>query len=85
MSGLDLKGLSTRPAQVWGGVRLVPLVRDEPITDLRLDARIYGGHGLVEVDERTEYFSYIPHGFVASWGYSDSPTAAYGTQLRAVG
>ncbi|MEO3788212.1 hypothetical protein ABGB12_33210 [Actinocorallia sp. B10E7] len=83
MTGLSLKGLSTLPAQAWGGVRLVPLVRDEPITDLRLDARVHGGYGLVELDDRTSYFSYIPHGFVASWTSDGTPAAAYGTQLRA--
>ncbi|MEV4746349.1 hypothetical protein AB0K21_08250 [Streptosporangium sp. NPDC049248] len=83
MTDLALTGLTTRPAQVWGGVRLVPLVREEPIEDLRLDARLYDAEsGVVEVDSRTEYFSYIPHGFVASWTRDGTPAAAYGTQLR---
>ncbi|WP_329134784.1 hypothetical protein OG552_19890 [Streptomyces sp. NBC_01476] len=76
---LDLAGLETRPAQVWGGVRLVPLVRPEPLPGLRLHARLYGeGHGVVH-DGRTSYRSYIPHGFVADWG--TGPVAAYGTQV----
>jgi len=83
MTGLALKGLRTLPAQTWGGVRLVPLVRDEPLMDLRLDARVYGGYGAVELDDRTSYFSYIPHGFVASWTSDGTAAAAYGTQLRA--
>ncbi|MCE6999049.1 hypothetical protein LZG04_30230 [Saccharothrix sp. S26] len=79
---LDLTGLTTRPAQVWGGVRLVPLTRDEPITGLRLHARAYGDEpGVVELDRRTRYTSYIPHGFVATWSDDDTPVAAYGTQL----
>ncbi|MFJ2033303.1 ARPP-2 domain-containing protein [Streptosporangium sp. NPDC087985] len=83
MTGLALTGLSTRPAQAWGGVRLVPLVREKPIEDLRLDARLYDAEfGIVEVDSRTEYSSYIPHGFVASWTRDGTPAAAYGTQLR---
>ncbi|GAA4188030.1 hypothetical protein GCM10022252_22580 [Streptosporangium oxazolinicum] len=83
MTDLALTGLSTRPAQAWGGVRLVPLVREKPIEDLRLDARLYDAEfGVVEVDSRTAYFSYIPHGFVASWTHDGTPAAAYGTQLR---
>ncbi|MBG0830288.1 hypothetical protein HS041_21210 [Planomonospora sp. ID67723] len=83
MTELALTGLSTRPAQAWGGVRLVPLVREEPIEDLRLDARLYDAEfGIVEVDARSAYFSYIPHGFVASWTRDGTPAAAYGTQLR---
>ncbi|WP_440098469.1 ARPP-2 domain-containing protein [Streptosporangium sp. H16] len=83
MTDLALTGLSTRPAQAWGGVRLVPLVREEPIEDLRLDARLYDADfGVVAVDARTAYSSYIPHGFVASWTPDGTPAAAYGTQLR---
>jgi hypothetical protein len=80
---LDLTGLTTRAAQVWGGVRLVPLTRDEPITGLRLHVRAYGDDvGLVEVGRRTNYVSYLPHGFVATWSDDDTPVAAYGTQMK---
>lgn len=80
---LDLTGLTTRAGQVWGGVRLVPLTRDEPITGLRLHAHLYGDDpALVEVDPRTSYVSYIPHGFVATWTDDDSPVATYGTQMK---
>ncbi|WP_433253551.1 ARPP-2 domain-containing protein [Streptosporangium sp. CA-135522] len=83
MTGLALTGLSTRPAQVWGGVRLVPLVREKPIEDLRLDLRLYDAEfGVVEVAPRSTYFSYVPHGFVANWTPDGTPAAAYGTQLR---
>ena len=84
---LDLAGLDTRPAQVWGGVRLVPLVRAAPLEGLRLHTVLYGdGLGVVTVRPRTAYVSYIPHGFVAEWGADagqPGPAAAYGTQLHA--
>ncbi|MFJ5776870.1 ARPP-2 domain-containing protein [Streptomyces sp. NPDC093094] len=84
MTAPDLTGLATRPSQVWGAVRLVPLVREEPVEDLRLGARLYGGAaGLVEVGPRHAYVSYIPHGFVATWTDDGTPAAAYGTQLSA--
>ncbi|MER6030929.1 hypothetical protein [Streptomyces sp. NPDC001851] len=84
MTTLDLTGLATRPSQVWNAVRLVPLVRDEPVGDLRLHARLYGDvPGLVEVGPRHAYVSYIPHGFVATWTDDGTPAAAYGTQLSA--
>ncbi|MFF7197244.1 hypothetical protein ACFZAM_26495 [Streptomyces sp. NPDC008079] len=83
---LDLAGLTTRPSQVWGGIRLVPLVRAEPLPGLRLHAELYGdGIGVVTVGPRTTYTSYIPHGFVADWGADSGhagAAAAYGTQLR---
>ncbi|WP_035840967.1 ARPP-2 domain-containing protein [Kitasatospora azatica] len=82
MTTLDLTGLTTRPAQVWGGVRLVPLVREEPIADLRLHHELYGEEtGLVDLGRRQTYLSYIPHGFVADWTGDGSPAAAYGTQV----
>ncbi len=82
MSRLDLSGLCARPAQVWGAVRLVPLVRAEPIVDLRLHRELYeDGPATVAADRNTSYTSYIPHGFVADWTSDGSPAAAYGSQL----
>ncbi|MCX4747794.1 hypothetical protein OG455_20115 [Kitasatospora sp. NBC_01287] len=84
LSTLDLTGLATRPAQSWGAVRLVPLVREQPITDLRLHRRLYpsdGGPSVVRLDDRSTYTSYIPHGFVADWTRDGTAAAAYGTQL----
>jgi hypothetical protein len=81
--GLDLVGLTAGPAQTWGAVRLVPLLRAEPITDLRLHARLYGRDELsvVEVAPRTAYVAFVPHAFVASWTSDGTPVAAHGTQL----
>ncbi|WP_327356597.1 ARPP-2 domain-containing protein [Streptomyces sp. NBC_01304] len=82
MTRLDLTGLTTRPAQVWGGVRLVPLVREQPLTDLRLRHELFEDALLaVEADKNSYYTAYIPHGFVADWTKDGSPAAAYGTQL----
>ncbi|MFI1012472.1 ARPP-2 domain-containing protein [Streptomyces sp. NPDC020965] len=82
MTSLDLTGLTTMPAQVWGAVRLVPLVREAPVDGLRLRHEIYGpGYGEVETGPRSRYLSYIPHGFVADWSGDGGRSAAYGTQL----
>ncbi|MFE6870226.1 hypothetical protein ACFVFS_27190 [Kitasatospora sp. NPDC057692] len=83
---LDLTGLDTRPAQVWGGVRLVPLVRPEPIADLRLHQELYEEeYAAVPVGRHVSYHSYIPHGFVADWTRDGTAAAAYGTRLDAPG
>ncbi|MER7009254.1 hypothetical protein ABT297_40270 [Dactylosporangium sp. NPDC000555] len=78
-----LPGLRTGPAQTWGAARLVPLLRDEPIADLRLHARLHDEHDLsiVELTPREAYVAYVPHAFVATWTADGSPAAAYGTQL----
>ncbi|MFG1703628.1 hypothetical protein ACFLIM_10580 [Nonomuraea sp. M3C6] len=79
---MDLTGLDTRPAQTWGALRLVPLVRREPIEDLRLHAMVYGLEpSMVFLPDRTLYTAYVPHAFVASWSDDGTPAAAYGTQL----
>ncbi|WP_049575214.1 ARPP-2 domain-containing protein [Nonomuraea sp. SBT364] len=79
---VDLTGLVTGPAQTWGTVRLVPLVRPEPIVDLRLHARVFGDElSMALLPDRTVYTAYVPHAFVASWTRDGTPAAAYGTQL----
>ncbi|MFB7372332.1 hypothetical protein ACFC0D_21090 [Streptomyces sp. NPDC056222] len=81
MTRIDLTGLEVRPAQVWGGVRLVPLVRAEPVEGLRLHREVYGAGGSVDLGDRTTYTSYIPHGFVADWSGDGAESATYGTRL----
>ncbi|MFJ9677265.1 ARPP-2 domain-containing protein [Streptomyces sp. NPDC101194] len=85
MNRLELSGLAARPAQVWGGIRLVPLVREVPVEGLRLHRVLHTGYedGVVDVGPRTRYTSYIPHGFVADWSGEGAQSAAYGTQLGA--
>lgn len=81
---LVLTGLSLAPSQIWRGVRLVPVLRDQPIVDLRLDPVCYGDEiGVVSTAE-CSYTSFIPHAFVASWSESGEPMAALGTQASAV-
>ncbi|GGL35039.1 ARPP-2 domain-containing protein [Nocardia jinanensis] len=83
MTALDLSGPTTGPAQVRGGIRLVPLLRAHPVAGLRLHAELYDAElGVVDLG-RHHYTSYIPHGFVADWSGDGVPTAAYGTQLAA--
>ncbi|MFE3180241.1 hypothetical protein ACFXKR_04960 [Streptomyces violascens] len=82
MTSLDLTGLTAGPAQVWGGIRLVPLLRAEAVEGLRLSREVYGDPAGAEVrlNHTTRYTSYIPHGFVADWS-GEGPSAAYGTRL----
>nr|PZN47440.1 MAG: hypothetical protein DIU60_03220 [Actinomycetota bacterium] len=80
---IDLTGLITRPAQTWGALRLVPLVRPEPIRDLRLSPIVYGDEpSVVTLPDKSVYIAYIPHAFVASWTGDGAPAAAYGTQFE---
>jgi hypothetical protein len=76
---IELTGLSVGPSQVWRAVRLVPLFRDVPIDDLRLDSRCWGQVSAVAV-KHAVYTAFVPHAFVASWSEDGAPLAALGTQ-----
>ncbi|MFG2720350.1 hypothetical protein ACGFW5_18940 [Streptomyces sp. NPDC048416] len=84
MTALDLTGLTAGPSQVWGGIRLVPLLRAEPVAGLRLHREVYASEccGVADVglSDGARYTSYIPHGFVADWS-GEGASAAYGTSL----
>jgi hypothetical protein len=81
VKALTLAGLATRPAQAWGSVRLVPLVRERPVADLRLHRRVYDDPSVVDVGDRTLYTAFIPHAYVATWAGTDGPAASYGTRM----
>ncbi|QDV41181.1 hypothetical protein Enr13x_10190 [Stieleria neptunia] len=79
-SGMRLNGLTLAPPQVLGGVRLVPLIRSGHREDLRLSPRVYSEEfAFVEIDPKTVYTSYVPHGLVANW--TTDGGAVYGSQM----
>ncbi|WP_375765757.1 hypothetical protein NR798_29110 [Archangium gephyra] len=82
-------GLRLAPSQVWGSIRLVPVLRDEVRGDLRFARRTYDDDltivslkgGLMEPG--LKYVSYVPHGLVMGWDdRSRSASAVFGTQLH---
>jgi len=76
---LNLKGLEMAPSQVWGGVRLVPLLRRNCPGDLRLSLRSYDAdQTVVDLDDETVYSSYVPHALVTSWSDDGTPIANRG-------
>ena len=79
---ISLKGLTLAPSQVLGGVRLAPVIRKQVREDLRLTRRPYHEDvAAVQLDQKTAYYSYIPHAFIADWSNDGSPAVAYGTQI----
>lgn len=83
---LGLEGLEVRPAQVWGTVRLVPLVREVPLTDLRLAVRRYDPEqwlAVTGVSPKQAYLSYVPHGIVMRWSTSGEAEVPADTRLGA--
>lgn len=78
---LTLKGLQIAPSQVYGALRLVPLLRPKIIGDIRLFPRSYDSDlTLVSIDKLT-YTSYIPQGLVMEWSNDGSKVAQFAGQL----
>lgn len=83
LKSVELKGLTLAPPQVLGGIRLVPLLRNHTQDDLRLARQKYDEDFTeVQIDNRTSYYSYIPHALVANWSNDGSPATAFGTQIK---
>ncbi len=90
LESLQLQGLELAPSQVWGNVRIVPVLRPDAPGDLRLTRRDYDADlGVVALagdprdpqSTQPAYFSYIPHGLVVNWSDDGSPAAAFGAHL----
>jgi len=74
--------------QVLGNVALIPLLRENPDTGLRLARRVYEREddyspSTVELTDNTNYYSYIPHALVAV--LDEHPEAAFGTRILRAG
>ena len=86
LSKLTLKGLSHAPSQTWRGIRLVPLIRNNVVGDLRIGQRQYDESLMsVKLDGRGDgmrYTSYVPHGLVVEWDDDGCPVAAFGANLK---
>lgn len=88
---LGVTGLDPAPAQTWGAIRLVPLIRREVRGDLRLAKRSYGeDFTIARLDGRPgeaghAYASYVPHALVVGWSEDGSPLASFGGSLQKAG
>ena len=71
LSQLVPRGLTFAPPQLWGGVRLVPLLRDEVRNDLRFTKRRYDADVMAVDVGNAEYWSFVPHGRVGSISLSN--------------
>ncbi|MEO1377777.1 MAG: hypothetical protein AAFW70_26570 [Cyanobacteria bacterium J06635_10] len=83
LTDISLKGLEIAPSQVRGAVRIVPLLRCNVRSDLRLMKRSYDEDlTVVSLEKDINYYSYVPHGLVMSWTDDGSPAAALGGQIN---
>lgn len=78
---IALHNIEIAPSQIWGSIRLVPLLRKDFREDLRLAKRSYHSRVVVPVDRNTFYHSYVTHGLVLHWSDNGEPIASLGGQL----
>lgn len=88
LHNISLRGLELAPSQVCGAIRLVPLLRHNARSDLRLAQHRYGEdltivalNGGGGQPRHAAYYSYVPHGMVLSWTPDGQPASVYGTRL----
>ncbi len=75
-----LNDMILAPSQACGAFRLVPLLRKNYRTDLRLGLAKESGFA-VKLSNAI-YTSYIPHAIILEWNDGSAPLATVGTQLR---
>ena len=83
-AGVALTGLTPAPAQQWGAVRMIPLLRAHAPGDLRLTRRKVDAR-VVDLGDGAAYCGFMPHAYVIGWTDDGEPLAATGGQLHAPG
>ena len=83
-AGIDLTGLTPAPAQQWGAIRMIPLLRTGSPGDLRLQPRKVDA-AAVKLNDGTAYHAFMPHAYVMRWTDDGQPIAAFGAQMHARG
>ena len=80
---LLLTGLTAAPAQVCGGIRLVPLLQGAPCLDVRLERKPFDADlTVVQTSEKIAYWAFVPHGLVLHWDIENEEVeVAQGSQL----
>ncbi len=79
---LKLVGLEPAPAQLWGKIRIVPLLRKKVREDLRLQSFNYQDvPASVSLGSGVGYYSYIPSGMVVNYHSGGEPEAVWQTRL----
>ena len=87
LEGLRLEGPQPAPSQVWGAIRIVPLIRTTHRGDLRMGA-LPGGSAptSVRLNERgLRYTSYVPAGLLVTWEDERESVVAWAGALERAG
>ncbi|MCO7223284.1 hypothetical protein [Pleionea sp. CnH1-48] len=93
LNKISLDQFELAPSQVWGNVRLIPIIRKSYQEDLRLGIQQYDEDmTLVALDGKpgakfpsSMYCSYVPHGVVARWSTDNTSVVPYGCELEKAG
>ncbi|MBC7475601.1 MAG: hypothetical protein H7263_15040, partial [Candidatus Sericytochromatia bacterium] len=79
---LIFSNLKLAPSQISGGIRIVPVIRDNYTGTLRLQSQEYDEDlNITQVTKNISYISYVPHAFILSWSDDGVPLVSEGTQI----
>ncbi|WP_086932838.1 ARPP-2 domain-containing protein [Agarilytica rhodophyticola] len=89
---ISLQGFELTPSQIWGNVRLVPVIKKKNTENLRLGLRQYEAPYSVVCldgkaplqDTKSYYYSYIPSALIATWTTDQTKAKTYGCQLEKI-
>lgn len=79
---IDLNNFEFGSSQVWGNIRILPVLSNNYSNNLRLQMRKYNENiQIVNVDKNLSYFSYIPHAFIIKYDKEGSSYSTKGTKV----
>lgn len=87
LTRLAFDGFELAAPQTLGPIRLVPVINADHRDDIRLGLEGYDAWGIVDLGgppkgARKQYWSYIPHGLLISWGKDGESATSFGADLR---
>ena len=80
-----LKGCQLGYGQVWGSVRIVPVLRKAPTGDIRLHQRGHQKDSVASTYGGANFYSYLPRAFVLNWESDGETVATSETHLQGRG
>lgn len=80
---LGLSSFLTAPPQSFGAMTLIPVLRKDPSSDLRIKTLLGAQQEEAPKEEggKSARYAYVPHGLIIDWTEDGSPVVAFGTQI----
>lgn len=67
VDNLNFSNFKLMPSQIYGSIRLIPLVKENYDKQLKFNYEKYDALNIIKVDKNLQYTSYTPHAFHVSY------------------